>query len=302
MLGDLALDVVVAPARPLVAGTDVPGSIALRQGGSAATTARALAALGVRSTLVTSVGRDPIGRALVRDLEAAHVAVRALRVRGSRTGRIGVVLADGERSFVADRGAADALTPETLKPGWFSATAALHLPAYSLVSAPLAAAARRAVELARAAGAVVSVDLASTVPLLAHGRRAALRMIRDVSPDLLFATATESEALLGTRDPAGLIELAPVAAIKHGSAGASVLARRDHGADEGVLRFDVATRPLPAGDPTGAGDAFDAGFLAAWVREPAPVRTSVAALRRAAVAGNQAAGRYLSASRRELVL
>ena len=37
------LDVVLAPARPLEPGTDVPGRVALVQGGSAANTARWLA-------------------------------------------------------------------------------------------------------------------------------------------------------------------------------------------------------------------------------------------------------------------
>jgi hypothetical protein len=40
VLGDLMLDVVLAPARPLESGTDVPGRVALVQGGSAANTAR----------------------------------------------------------------------------------------------------------------------------------------------------------------------------------------------------------------------------------------------------------------------
>jgi sugar/nucleoside kinase (ribokinase family) len=302
VLGDLALDVVVAPERPLVAATDVPGSISLRQGGSAATTARSLALLGVRATLITSVGRDPVGRALVRDLEAARVVVRAMRVGSARTGRIAVLLVDGERSFVADRGAADALTPEAIRSSWFAGVEALHLPAYSLLGEPIASASRRAIELARGVGAVVSVDLASAEPLLARGRRRALRLIDDVAPDLLFATAAESEALLGRPDPAELVDHARVAVVKRGSAGASVLVRRDHEAGSGVLRFDVATRPLPPGDPTGAGDAFDAGFLAVWVAAPPSGRASVAVLRRAAVAGNQAAGRYLAAPRRDLVL
>src|SRR5439155_1252797 len=86
----------------------------------------------------------------------------------SRTGRIGVLVAPGgERSFVADRRAADRLNPDDLKPDWFDRVEVVHLPAYSLLGEPLGRAGARAVELGRARGALVSVDLASIRPLLA---------------------------------------------------------------------------------------------------------------------------------------
>src|SRR6185369_13374249 len=104
VVGDLVLDVVIAPSRPLELATDVPGRVELRQGGSAATTARWLARLGARTTFVCAVGRDPEGRALVKEVRSDGVRVRASHVPGRRTGRIGVVVSpDGERSFVADR-------------------------------------------------------------------------------------------------------------------------------------------------------------------------------------------------------
>src|SRR5829696_7040837 len=91
VLGDLMVDVVLAPVTALRAGTDVPGRVALRQGGSAANTARWLARLGVRSTLICAVGRDPEGRALVSALDGDGVRVHAKRVPAERTGRIGVL-------------------------------------------------------------------------------------------------------------------------------------------------------------------------------------------------------------------
>ncbi len=72
VVGDLMLDVVLAPTRPLESGTDVPGRIALTQGGSAATTARWLARLGARSSLVAAVGRDAAGRALVEAIRVGR--------------------------------------------------------------------------------------------------------------------------------------------------------------------------------------------------------------------------------------
>jgi ribokinase len=290
------LDAVVMPAQPLQRGTDVPGRVALRQGGSAASCARWLARLGVRSTLVTAIGRDPIGRALVESLRQDGVTVRASRVPGKPTGRIGVVvLVGGERSFVADRGAADDLRPADLQADWF-AVDLLHLPAYSLVGSPLGDAGRRAIQLARGHGALISLDLASAAPLLANGRRAARRLVEEAAPDVLFSTIGEAEAFLGRRDLTGLLESAPLAVVKRGPGGATLLARGTVVA----LRFEVATPGLSATDTTGAGDAFDAGFLAAFMATPADVRHRPAALRRAALAGHRAAARQLMGGSVEL--
>jgi ribokinase len=298
VLGDLMVDVVLAPARALRVGTDVPGRVALRQGGSAATTARWLARLGARSTLICAVGRDHEGRELVAALEGDGVRVSASRVAGERTGRIGVVVAPGgERSFVADRAAADGLAPGDLRASTFRVDL-LHLPAYSLLGEPLGLAGRRAIELARAAGTLVSLDLSSVAPLLAHGRRAALRLVRDAAPDVLFATRVEAEALVGGRDTAGLGEIAAVVVIKQGRSGASVLAR----SATGPLAFDVATTPLEAADSTGAGDAFDAGFLVSWLTADDSTRERPATLRRAVTAAHRAAARQLSSAPRELTL
>jgi len=294
VVGDLMLDVSIAPREALRRATDVPGTVRLRQGGSAASTARWVARLGARSSLLCAVGRDAIGRALVQELRDEAVRVRAFRARDARTGRIGVIVAaDGERSFVADRGAADALPAEWLDPAWFAAADAVHLPAYSLLGEPLGFAGRRAAGLARAAGARISVDLASAGPLLASGRAAAQDLIGAVAPDLLLATESEAAALTGEPTFHDLLELAPLLVIKRGAGGASVIIR----AASGPQRFDVAARPVVTADTTGAGDAFDAGFLVAWLAAPDPAST--ATLHSAARTANRTARRQLTGRHRE---
>ena len=293
------LDVVLAPAVPLASGTDVPGRVALVQGGSAANTARWLGRLGARSSLIASVGRDAEGRALVDSIRRDGVRPRVSRVAGARTGRIGVVVAPGgERSFVADRGAADLLSPDDLRAAWFDGADALHLPVYSLLGEPLGLAGRRAVGLARGAGAAVSVDLASIGPLLAAGRRAARSLIAVVAPDLVFATAAEADAFLGGQALDGLLDVAPTAVIKRGAMGATVLARLG----PNPSRFEVATEHLVVSDTTGAGDAFDAGFLVGWFAARAAGRSLPASLQRAAIVGHRAAARQLTSPRPELPL
>jgi ribokinase len=306
VVGDLTLDVVLRPGRTLAIGTDVPGTVRLRQGGSAANTARWLGRLGASSVLVCAVGRDGPGRALVGALRSDRVVVRASRVAGQPTGRIGVVVSsDGERSFVADRGAADWLGPADVDPAWFAGADLLHLPAYSLLGEPLGAAGREAIRLARAAGALVSLDLASVGPLLAGGRDGALELVRFVAPDVLFATASELAGLLGSpvgaADLAGPGEasLAPLVVVKRGAGGAAVRGRDPAG---NPIAFEVATKPLPVLDSTGAGDAFDAGFLVGYLAERRSGSPTAAGLRRAVLAGHRAAARQLGAPVPELDL
>ena len=238
-------------------------------------------------------------------MKITDVKVHAVRIAGHRTGRIGVLVApSGERSFVADRRAATEMRPDDLKADWFDGVELIHLPAYSLLVEPLGSAGVRAVELTRsrgARGARVSVDLASVGPLLAHGRREARELIARLQPDLVFATEAEAEALLGRLGPEGILEHARVAVIKRGPRGARVFARDDRAtAGEPPLRFDIATTPVASEDTTGAGDAFDAGFITGWRGAMRTGHGGTDALHRATMAGHRAAARHLRSPRTEL--
>ena len=87
--------------------------------------------------------------------------------------------------------------------------------------------------------------------------------------------------------------------IKRGPKGATVLARR-LGPESERLRFDVATRPIETPDSTGAGDAFDAGFLATWLAARRDHVAPGSALHRSVLAGHRTAARHLTTPREEL--
>ena len=169
VLGDLILDIAAQLGRPVAAGSDTPGVIRFRQGGSAANTARRLARLGVRTTFIGAVGRDRWAGPLVDALRRDGVRVRVARVAGPhgspggpRRARRGALVRDrpGRRGR-PHRGGGQA-------PGCGGADV-LHLPAYSLLAGPVVEAVERAVALARGEGARLSIDLASAAPLLAAG-------------------------------------------------------------------------------------------------------------------------------------
>lgn len=305
-LGDLVLDIVARPERRVASGTDVPGTISFRAGGSAANTCRAFAGLGGAATLICAVGHDRSGRRLVSALRAEGVVVRAATVEAATARLVALVSAHGaargERSFVTQRGAADKLRTAHVDAAWFRGAHFLHLPAYSLLAGPLSRAALAACGHARRAGSLVAVDLASRQPLLDLGRGPAMERIAAAAPDILFANGDEAAALAGGPGAGDLLRLAPLVVVKEGAAGCRVIWRPGSGAE--TREIVVATGPLEAADTTGAGDAFDAGFLhhlAAGSGDP-PHTRPLLDLRRAAVAGHRAAARLLTRPRPELAI
>ncbi|HEX4519073.1 MAG TPA: carbohydrate kinase family protein [Gaiellaceae bacterium] len=236
-LGDLILDVVVQLDDPLLTGDDRPATTRVGAGGQGANVAAWAAALGAVSRFVGKRGADGAGELASREL-AGH----GVELCGPVEGRNGVVISiasSGERSMASDRGSATQLDPAELEPAWFDCDR-FHLSGYALLLEPGAQAALRAVELARGYGAPVSLDLSSW-SLIDEAFRA---RVRAAAPDLVFATEREQEAF-------GAIDTAWV--IKRGPLGVNVA-----GVEHPALPTDVV-------DPTGAGDAFAAGFLVGGV-------------------------------------
>jgi sugar/nucleoside kinase (ribokinase family) len=304
-LGDLTLDIVVRGSAPAALGTDVAATVRFRAGGSAANTARAFAALGGKAVFIGALGDDEVGGRLRTFMRSAGVTVHAPRVHGISPRLVVTVSPGGERSFLTDRGVADLLSPSMLRGSWLSGVGALHIPFYSFVNEPLASTAMAAVRDAHGR-ALVSVDLASRGPLVALGRRRIADILRATEPHVLFANEDELTAI-GSPSPAALAKLAPISVIKQGPAGCRLVWRAPDGVVGSVTSVGqalVATRRVVASDTTGAGDAFDAGFLHALLiggYGPA-MKVNAALLRRAAIAGHRSAARLLTSPRKELAL
>jgi ribokinase len=276
VLGDVMVDVVAHLDGPVAPGSDAPARIAFRGGGSAANVAAWLAAAGIRPALVARVGEDERGRSAAAELRAAGVDTRLTADPERPTGTCVVLVAPGgERTMIPDAAAGDSLAPADLPDELLAPGRHLHVAGYALLRGGSRAAARAAIERARARGMSVSLD-PSSAALLSPA-------FLDLTPgtDLLLPNASEATALTGESDPerAGrrLAGSVPEVVVKLGELGALWTDGRE------TRRVDAAAVPTPV-DTTGAGDAFAAGLLAARLEGASPEEALAAGCRLAAEA------------------
>ncbi|GGM11892.1 carbohydrate kinase family protein [Nakamurella endophytica] len=262
VVGDVGLDVLARTDGPVVFGQDTRARVLVTPGGAGANTAVHLARHGVDVTLLARVGDDEAGRSARAELSAAGVRCRLAVDPVLPTCCVVVLVGpDGERTMLPDRGAnrafsvADAALPDV--PGHLPGPPHLHVSGYVLLDDDSRAGALAAMAEARAAGWTVSVDPQTTTHLGEVGAATFLSWIDGI--DLVLPNDAELAELGGL---ATVLEHAAAVAVTHGPGGAS-WCDRDR-------RVSVQARAVHATDSTGAGDAFDAGLLSAWLSGAGP--------------------------------
>ena len=276
VIGDVMIDIAALLDGPIAIGSDRRAKIFERAGGSAATQAVWLARFGIAVDFVGKVGAADFARESER-LRRAGVEPHLAADSYFETGRlIAIVESSGERSFLTDRGANDALEAADIPDALIARADHIHLSGYSFFSQNPRLAMRSVMR--RAGSRPVSIDAASAEFLRDAGAANFLEWTKGAA--MLFPNAEEAEVLTGTDDRQAqgehLAALYPLVVVKRGAAGCEAWAGGDH--------WRVGAPEARVVDTTGAGDAFVAAFLAARLKGEA-METS---LQKAVAAGSAA--------------
>ena len=232
----------------------------LEMGGSACIFACQAAKLGLHTGIIGRVGDDAFGQLVRRRLEEAGVDTAGLVVEANLRTGLGVALcrADGDRAILTYGGSLNAVYPEDLSDAVLSQARHLHYCSYYLQT-NLQPAVPDILARARRLGLSVSLDtnwdpdgrwdggLQSVLPLC----------------DLFLPNEQEARAIARQADLeaalAVLLRRVGVVAIKRGAEGSLV--------GRGAERVAAPVAPVECVvDTVGAGDSYDAGFLAGWLR------------------------------------
>lgn len=237
-------------------------SMRLGVAGSESNVAIGARRLGCPATWIGRVGDDAVGDMVLRELRAEQVvcaaprdsAATGLMLKHRRTVDLTRV------SYYRAGSAGSRLRPADIPRDAVAAASVLHVTGITLALGPdPAAAVRAAVDIAREAGATVSLDVNYRAAL--WDRPSAGAALRELlaAVDIVFASVDEARLMVAGDTPRQLAErLADAgpsqAVIKLGEAGS-------HALIDGVA-YDTPALQVGVADPVGAGDAFVAGYLA----------------------------------------
>jgi ribokinase len=243
VIGDVIEDVIVIPESEIRPNTDTKSAIHKSMGGQAANVASWLAFYGVQTRFVGCVSLTDV-RKLNAELEQNGIEP-ALQSSAKPTGSLVVLVQGDSRSMLTDRGANLDLNLRAIDPTGF---AAVYLSGYSLLGRGLEEIKEFAARV-RQAGAVLAIDPGSYGFIQDHGVEKFKELISEA--DLIFPNLEEDRLL-------GLTGVVALNVVTKGQNGAEA-----HWANGQSV--EVAGLETESIDPTGAGDAFCAGFLASLV-------------------------------------
>jgi sugar/nucleoside kinase (ribokinase family) len=260
--GDLCVDLImtgddVVPQFGQV--EKLVGDYVVEMGGSCSIFACQAAKLGLRVGILGRVGDDRFGRLILDRLDESGVDTRHVVVDPTLKTGLGIALCQGDdRAILTYMGSINALGPKDIAEEFLASARHLHYGSFFLHTG-LVAHAPAILQRARGLGLSTSLDtnwdpderwnstLAQMLPLT----------------DLFMPNEQEARYISGQDDLGVAVAWAqergiPLVALKLGADGAQLYTIGES--------FACAVQPVTGGDSVGAGDSFDAGFLAGWLR------------------------------------
>lgn len=255
-IGELLIDFVATETN--MGLPDVPGFTSA-PGGAPANVAVAVQRLGLDAGFVGKVGDDPFGVKLRRTLDDAGVDTSALFVDAeARTTIVFVAVWDDGRKdlcFYRNPGADMRLLPEEITPALFEGARCFHYGSITFIDEPGASAQRKALEMARERGLMISYD-PNYRPTLWPDEATARRVIQDSFQYAHLAKIAEEEWAVAT----GHDDLdAGIQAVLDRGVELLILSRGGDGAlaTNGDYRIEIpALSDINVVETTGAGDSF----------------------------------------------
>lgn len=253
-IGRLYCDLVFTglEALPALGRERFAEDVAIAPGGGAFIVAAHLVALGRPARLVSRLGVDPLSLALEQPLSWSGVDLSFLERAADAGPQLTVAMVQaGERGFLSRR--AGRALPATLDAALASpGVRHLHIAEYATLD-EIPDLVRRA----KAKGLSVSLDPSWDDRLIGDPDL----MARCAGVDIFLPNAEEARAIAGAEDAEEALTILagrfPTVAVKLGKEGAA--------AEAGGRRVRKPAPPVTAIDTTGAGDAFDAGFIDGWL-------------------------------------
>ncbi|MEM3832971.1 MAG: carbohydrate kinase family protein [Thermoprotei archaeon] len=223
-------------------------------GGSASNFAVAISRLGVATGLIASLGDDAFGQLIMNNLKNENIDISHIKViKNFPTGIVTIFIDEhGERRMIAYRGANLMLSKDDIDVRYIKSAKLVHLSGTKLDLSEYIS------SIAKHEGLTVSFDPGSVISSMGIIKCKTVLS----NTDILFVNRLEIIQLTGIQDILNgvyeLINYGPsIVVVKLGSEGSLAVTKNK--------KIRVPAFKVKVINTTGAGDAFDAGFLKAFL-------------------------------------
>ena len=263
-LGELLID--FAPHSVNEAGYPV---LSANPGGAPGNFLAALNKYGCKSAMIGKVGDDLFGRLLIKTLQNAGIETKGVLLDRNRFSTLAFVSLDasGNRdfSFARKPGADTCLAPDEIDESLIEDAKVFHFGTLSLTDEPAASATRKAIELAKARGLLISLDPNLRKPLWKTEADAKAAMEWSLKQaDIVKISDEEIKFLWGISPEAGAQKLLNEYGVS--LVYATLGPKGCHAATRAAAVTVESPKGIHAVDTTGAGDIFGGSAMSQFLQ------------------------------------